>query len=195
MNVFQNEGARKLFHSLSAGYALLYAWSGRTTTLWVLGAALGVSAVVEAVRLRNPRVNEFLLSRFGGIHREKEIDKPSGIFWTLGGCVGVVALVPARDIVLASMLYLTVGDGLAGFVGRNWGRFRIGAKSLEGSLAAFLGCWAVGALTLNSPFGRAEVLWGALGATALEALDLPPDDNFTLPLLSGLGLWAARAFL
>lgn len=195
MNVFRHEGARKLFHVLSALYALLYAWAGRGPTLLVLGAMGVAVGAAEAVRLRRPAVNRFFLERFGGIHREKEVHRPSGIFWTLAGCFGVAALVPDRDIVLASMLYLTVGDGLAGFVGRNWGRVRVGGKSLEGSLAAFLGCWATGALVLAPSFGRAEALWGALLATALEALDLPPDDNFTLPLLAGAGLWLARGGL
>ncbi len=194
MNPFRQEGFRKLFHALSAGYALLYFLAGRTATVWILGAGVLAAAIVEAVRLRNPALNQRLIARFGGIHREKEIDRPSGIFWTLAGCFATALFVPAPDIVLAAMLYLTIGDGLAGFVGRTWGRLRVGGKSVEGSLACFLGCWAVGTLVLAPSFGRPEALWGAMLATILEALDIPPDDNFTLPLFSGLGLWMLRIF-
>jgi dolichol kinase len=135
MNVFRQEAFRKLFHLFSALYALLYVVSGRRATLWILGAGTLAVAALEALRLRRPEFNRMLLERFGGIHRDKEIDRPSGILWTLLGCFGLVWVVPEKDIVVASMLYLTVGDGLAGFVGRNWGRLRVGRKSAEGSLA------------------------------------------------------------
>lgn len=188
----RQEGLRKLFHSLSAGYAGLYALAGRERTLLVLGVAVGVGAIGEAVRLRHNSFNQWLISRFGGIHREKEKDRPSGIFWTLLGCFLTALLVPERDIVIAAMLYLTVGDGLAGFVGRTWGRLRIGAKSIEGSLACFLGAWVVGAIILTPPVGRHEILIGAIVATMIEALSPAPDDNLTLPLLSGVALHFIR---
>ncbi len=38
---FRQEGLRKLFHSLSAAYAVLYALAGRERTLWVLGGGVG----------------------------------------------------------------------------------------------------------------------------------------------------------
>ncbi|MBK8574783.1 MAG: hypothetical protein IPN90_03565 [Elusimicrobia bacterium] len=185
---FRQEGLRKLFHGLSAGYAVFYAAAGRERTLWVLGTAAAVGAIVEAVRLRNVVFNQWLIRQFGGIHREKEIDRPSGIFWTLLGCFLTALFVPDRDIVIAAMLFLTVGDGLAGLVGRTWGRLRVGTKSVEGSLACFLGSWAVGAAVLTPTLGRPEILVGALLVTTLEALSLPPDDNLTIPLFSGVAL-------
>lgn len=188
---FRQEGLRKLFHALSAGYAVLYALAGRERTLWILGAAAGAGALLEAVRLRHVALNQWLVGRFGGIHREKELSRPSGIFWTLLGCFSTALFVPERDIALAAMLYLTVGDGLAGFVGRSWGRIRIGDKSVEGSLACFIGSWAVGTLVLT-PGGRPEVLIGAFLVTALEALSVPPDDNLTIPLISGWALHFVR---
>lgn len=189
---FRQEGLRKLFHGLSAGYALVYAAAGRERTLWGLGSGVVLGALLEALRLRNVGVNQWLIRRFGGIHREKEVTRPSGIFWTLLGCFLTALFVPERDIVIAAMLYLTVGDGLAGFVGRSWGRLRIGAKSVEGSLACFLGAWAVGALVLTPPVGRPEALIGALLVTLIEALSSAPDDNLTIPLLSGVALHFIR---
>lgn len=190
--VFRQEGKRKLFHALGAGYALLYAVTDRPVALWALGAGLAVGAIVETVRLRNPALNRWLIDRFAGIHRDKETARPSGIVWTLAGCFLTSLLVPDRDIVIAAMLYLTVGDGLAGFVGRVWGRWRVRGKSVEGSAACFLGSWVVGALVLPS---GAEAIWGAFLATVVEALSPPPDDNLTIPLLTGLGLHAVRRFL
>ncbi len=191
--LFRQEGKRKLFHALGVGYAFLYAGAGRTVALWVLGTGLGVGVIVETLRLRNPALNRWLIDRFAGIHRDKETTRPSGIVWTLAGCFLTALLVPDRDIVIAAMLYLTVGDGLAGFVGRVWGRWRVRGKSVEGSAACFFGSWAVGALVLSP--GGFETLWGAFLATVVEALSPPPDDNLTIPLLTGLGVYAVRRFL
>jgi dolichol kinase len=167
---------------------LLYVAAGRGPTLWLLGTAVVLGAGLEAGRLRHAPLNQWLLVRFAGIHREKEVHRPSGIFWTLVGCFLVVLLVPERDIVVAAMLYLAVGDGLAGFVGRTWGRLRIGDKSVEGSLACFLGAWVIGSLVLTPVPGWPEALVGAFLAAVLEFFSPPPDDNMTLPLLSGLAL-------
>jgi dolichol kinase len=112
----------------------------------------------------------------------------------LAGVFLTVALVPYPDIVLASLWYLALGDGVAGLVGRNWGHIRLGSKSLEGSLSCFLACWAVGTICLAPDAGSPEVIAGALVATVLEILPLPLNDNLWIPLLSGLFLTALRGF-
>lgn len=183
---------RKAFHALSAVYALLYALAGRTASLWTLGMLLVLIGTLEAARLRTPALNAALIRSFGGIHRESEVRRPSGILWTLTGCFLTIALVPQRDIVLAALGYLALGDGMAALVGRRWGHLRIGAKSLEGSLACFLSCWLVGMACLTPPFGSPEVIAGALAATVLEALPMPLNDNLWMPLFSALLLMAMR---
>jgi dolichol kinase len=191
---FRQEGLRKLFHLFSAGYAVLYVQAGRETTLWVLGGAVFLGGALETIRLGNERINQWLIRRFMGIHREEESHRPSGIFWTLVGCFLTALLVPEPDIVVAAMLYLAVGDGLAGFVGRTWGRLRIGNKSVEGSLACFLGAWGAGALVLTPAVGRPDVLFGAVFVTVVEAISPPPNDNLTLPLFAGLALHFFRVW-
>lgn len=39
-----------------------------------------MGAILETVRLRNRAFNQWLIGRFAGIHREKELIRPSGIF-------------------------------------------------------------------------------------------------------------------
>lgn len=189
---FSHEAKRKVFHIFSVLYALLYFFGGRTASLWVLGGLFAGASVMEAVRLRSPALNQRLVAAFGGIHRPEEVNRPSGILWTLLGCFLTVLLVPHRDVVLAVLLYLALGDGAAALVGRSWGHLRIGAKSLEGSLACFLVCWGVGTLCLEPAFGTVEVVLGALTATLVEALPLPLNDNLWLPLVSGLALTLLR---
>lgn len=186
------EMRRKLFHLLGLLYLVLYGVAGRLPLLWVVGVAFLMLAVFEAVRLRSPGLNAWLLKSFGGIHRPFEARTPSGILWTLGGVWLTVAVVPHPDIVATSLLYLTLGDGMAGLVGRTFGKVRLGRKSLEGSLACFLTCWVAGTLALQTTSVRPEALLGAAAATTLEMLDIPPNDNLWLPFLSALFLWGVR---
>jgi len=160
----------------------------------VVGVLLLIVSILEATRLRIPSFNETLLRFFGGIHREEELRRPSGILWTLAGCFLTIFLFHDRDIVLAALWYLALGDAAAGIVGRTWGRVRIGSKSLEGSLSCFLVCWWVGTVCLQSSFGSMETLLGALAATLIEILPLPLNDNLWIPMLSGLALTMMRAF-
>lgn len=188
-----DELKRKFFHMFTLLYAALFVYGGRLLSLQVLGGAFLCVAVAETVRLHHQPFNDRLMSLFGGIHREKEMHRPSGILWTLAGAFLTIWLIPHPDIVIASLWYLAVGDAAAALVGKKWGHIRIGAKSLEGSAACFLACWAAGTVFLDSPGGRVpEAAVGAFTAALLEALPLPLDDNLWIPLVSGLVLTFLR---
>ena len=62
----------------------------------------------------------------------------------------------------------------------NWNK----RKSLEGSLACFLFCILVALLVPHLPLWVGAI--GALVATLVEAAPLPINDNFSVPLVSGL---------
>jgi dolichol kinase len=193
VSVLTDEFRRKFFHVFSLLYALLYVVYGRQTSMVVLGGAFLAAAAVESQRLRRPALNAWFLRVFRGIHREKEATRPSAILWTLGGAFLTIWLVPHRDIVLTALFYLALGDAAAALVGRRWGHIRVGDKSLEGSAACFLTCWAAGMVLLQSPGGRVpEAAVGAFTAALLEVLPLPLDDNLWIPVVSGLVLTFLR---
>lgn len=187
----RREVLRKLFHALSLVYLGAFLLLGRTGTLALLGAWILLACAVEALRLRRPGLNEALLRFFGGIHRESEARKVSGIVWTSVGCWLAIAFYGGQPaVVAASFLCLAFGDSAAALVGRSVGRVPIGLfgrrKTLEGSLACFgvcaLACWACGF--------RGAALWlAALAATAVELLPVPLDDNLWLPVLPGAVLF------
>ena len=111
----------------------------------------------------------------------------SGVWWTSLGCVLALALFGGRPrIVDAAILYLTFGDMAAALAGRAWGRhafFLAGRrKSVEGSAACLLACWACG-LAAGLPGGAAAA--GAVAASLVELAPLPWDDNLWMPVLSG----------
>ena len=174
---------RKLFHFLSLLYAAGFYFMGREAILKILVSILVIEGSIELVRLCVPRFNAWIMPLFGGIHREEETHKMSGIFWTLLGSVLTIWLFKDPMVVLCAMGYLVFADAAAALVGVPLGRhgFMGGKKSWEGSAACFLASWLVGLAFLNP-------LW-ALGAavlvTAVELSPLPWNDNFWIPLLSG----------
>ncbi|MFH2202381.1 MAG: hypothetical protein ABIJ96_04660 [Elusimicrobiota bacterium] len=183
---YRRELLRKLFHSLSLVYLAVYHLLGSSWFLWLLGSFIVIEGGLEAVRLRVPALNEKLMRMFGNIHRESEVNRISGIFWTSSGCfLTVVAYGAHPRCVAAGFLYLALGDGAAALAGKAWGRhpFVIGGrtKSVEGSLACLIVCllagWAAG-------LSFAGVAAGAVVATAIELLPVPIDDNFWSPLAS-----------
>lgn len=181
----RGEMRRKFFHVLGFAYALLYMARGRAWTLAILGAGLLGLGFLEARRLRDPRLNARFLDAFGGLHRDREVHRPSSLFWSLAGCWLAAALFPASDIARTAMLYPVVADTLGGLVGTSFGHWRVGDKSAEGTLAVFLGAWVVGTLSLAPAPGSPEVLVGALAVAVAEAWAPGPDDNLAVPVLAG----------
>lgn len=104
------------------------------------------------------------------------------VYW-LDNPIGVVAL-----------MLMCGGDGLAGIVGRRWGRIRLPwaeEKTLLGSLAMFLGGWSFAALMVSifvsmnvypGEFGdyATAIIIIALAGTAIESLPYKDIDNLTV---------------
>jgi len=183
----RRELLRKLFHFLSLLYLGAYLLLGRDKALIALGAWIVLEAAIEALRLNQPAVNGFLMRVFGGIHRESEASKVSGVLWTSLGAWLTIAFFGARPAVVSAALFcLAFGDTAAALVGRSLGRVQIGLfgrkKTLEGSLACLAACalagWVCGF--------RGPALWlAAFAATAVELLPVPLDDNLWLSVLPG----------
>ena len=102
---------------------------------------------------------------------------------------------------MASILFLVLGDMTAAIMGVSFGGDsfgtlklgRAGKKSLEGSLAMFSVCCAVGFATFG-PIRLREypVFFGALAATLTELYEpFNLNDNLTSPVFSSLAMqWA-----
>jgi dolichol kinase len=180
-----DEIKRKSFHLLILLYILAYWALPRTFVLEVFGALILAVITAELVRLRVPVFNRWLLTCLGGIHREEETKGLSGLPWTLSGSFLTMLLFPDRAVVMISFFYLAFGDALAALVGRRFGRHRLVAgKTLEGSMACFVVCLAVGLVFLKLPVA----VLGALAATVIEIVPWPLNDNFWMPLFSASAL-------
>jgi diacylglycerol kinase (CTP) len=188
--------ARKIWHMtgvfvMFAAYTLLPPFVSST----ILAVAILIFLPVDFLRLRYPAFNDWVVHALKGIMRTHEIHKVAGTTYLLCGVAIVVAVFP-RPIVALTLLFLAFADPLASFIGIKYGKDKIfGHKSLQGFLAAFVVCAFCTMVYLsyhNVSFDRVIVvslLAGLIGALA----ELVPigtlDDNFTLPLLSSLGLY------
>ena len=180
------ELARKSFHMLSLLYLAAYKLFGWPSIARPMLVWAAVVLVVETWRLRSPRLNVVLTDFFGGLARDDESDKYSGILHTTLGVLAVFAAFGARPAIVAASIYCAAfGDASAALVGRAIGRHKIASssKSMEGSLACFLTCLAVGWF-LDFPI-QAAVL-AAVAATVAEWLPTTRwyNDNFWMPIVT-----------
>lgn len=150
---------------------------------------VAVFLAYDLTRLRVAAVRRVSRRALSAVIRGYEEHRLLGFSWMLLGFAVAVALYP-RPVVLAVMAYVTVGDAAAGLVGRNWGGPGIlFGKTLWGTLAGLAVNVAAGQLFLDWPVALAGAALGSL----VEWLPLPPDDNFTVPVLAGGLLWACCA--
>ncbi|MBN1822921.1 MAG: hypothetical protein JW803_01230 [Endomicrobiales bacterium] len=187
----EDEIKRKAFHLLTLIYVTVYWFAPRWFTLWGMGVAIAITLILETLRLRFPEFNRKLLGFLGGVHRGGEVDRMSGLAWTLSGAFLTMLLFGDRNIVTASMLYTALGDAFAALVGRSYGRIRfVWGKTLEGSAACFVVCLAIGFAFLDWRLA----VFGAFVATLAELVPWPLNDNFWLPGISALSLTLFAAF-
>jgi dolichol kinase len=133
--------------------------------------------------------------------REHEKNGLIGSSYFIFGALLAIILFP-KPVTIVSLYILIVSDAMAAIVGCGWGRTRIFAKSLEGSIAFFISGIVIVLLALQDKplWGQsamqAHLLWGVLavvGATLVELFPTGLDDNLTIPLVAGVimmfGFW------
>lgn len=178
---------RKLYH-LAGGLGLLALYSilGRERALFVYTALFLVVLAVEAARLTNPALNQFILTRFGSFIRPSEANRLTGTAPYIFG-IGLSLYLYRSDIATAAICFLAFGDVAATTIGERYGKTKIGKKSLEGTLAFIVAAMAAGLLL---PFAGVSLMHGiifagALVAAGVELLPLPVNDNLLIPVVSG----------
>lgn len=187
--------ARKIWH-MSSVFAMFLVWvlAPEHISLLVLAVAWFLFVPVDFLRQGRPALNDFLIHMFKPIMRRAEVDRLAGTTYLLSG-VALVAFLFPRPVTSMTLLFLAFADPLASYVGIRFGKDRIfGHKSLQGSLAACVVCVVLSMVyltALNLPLDRIVVfslIAGLVGALAEAVPVAKLDDNFTLPVLSALGL-------
>jgi dolichol kinase len=133
--------------------------------------------------------------------REHEKNGLIGSSYFIFGALLAIILFP-KPVTIMSLYILIISDAMAAIVGTSWGRTRIFAKSLEGSIAFFVSGIVIVLLAMQDKplWGESAMQghlgWGVLavaGATLVELFPTGLDDNLTVPLVAGgimmIGFW------
>lgn len=188
---------RKLWHILTGLTGLIaYKRLGLSSevTAFALLAFSMASFSVEYLRLRNEKLNHFLMSVMRPVMRESEKNSVSGMpFYALGVSLALFFFPP--KIAILAVLFLIFADPIASFFGILYGRDKIlPNKSLQGTIAAFTVCYVItltyGVLYTGPHMGLLvfSIAAGVIGAIS-EMCSQFVDDNLCIPVVSGLGLY------
>lgn len=154
-----------------------------------LAAMSAVALVLDLVRFRVQWLNQYFLRLLAPLLKESEKDRINGSTYMIIAALAVFGLFDST-IAVASLLFLSLGDPAAALVGRRMPGPRLRGKS-PGGTAAFLAV-SLAAVGLLAALGVVEYHWGLLVGAAVAALaelaSLPPDDNLTIPLISGAAM-------
>ncbi len=132
---------------------------------------------------------------FGLVAHPHEHQRVNSATWYATALVLLAALGSPLQAALG-VVVLGVGDPVAGYVGRRFGRVRlVNGRSLEGSLgfavSATAAAWAAALAFSGGALGLLPALAVAAGAAvagaAAELVSRRLDDNFTIPLAAALG--------
>lgn len=190
-----NELARKTVHLANSVIPLFYFFL--IPDRWIMGGILVVCAMIalylDWARTRVGWVKTIYHRYIDFMLRPHELEGAfTGASWVFLGSLVVVLIFPMKIAVLA-LLFMSVGDTVAALVGMQFGKIRLWNKTLEGSVMGILSCLL---LSLLFP----GVSWwvrvgGALAAMFVELIPIPIDDNFRIPVLSGLFMMVIQTLL
>lgn len=147
-----------------------------------------IIVAIDFIRLHINGVKEGFILFFGSFLRRRELTNLSGATFLLLGCLITAFLFP-REVVISACSFVIVGDTFAAMLGQNIRGPKLFKKTLIGSLA-YLGSNILVMVVLHSLLNVEYLILfvGVLMSTFFEALPLPWDDNFSVPILTGIGM-------
>ena len=179
-----HELVRKAIHLTSSAIPLSYWFLFERVDILrgVIFLALGF-LTAEYLRLNSKSVEKIFLTVFGSALRQHEKENLTGATYVFTGAVLCIFLFP-KEIAVPSLLILSISDTFAALIGIPFGKHKFLKKSLEGSLTFFAFTMLI--LLLFFPGQIALSLIVASIVTLAEAYPMNLDDNFVIPMLSGI---------
>ena len=182
----RHELVRKGLHLLATAIPLVYAtFLSRRTVVGLLVVALTVALAVEVARARSVRVRAAFDSRLGRLLREHERHRASGATWLVVALLTAAVCFP-RDVAIAAMCAVCLGDAAAAIAGRSLAPSAMSGKTITGSAA----CFAASAFSARAMAGITwpEALIAGVLAAIAERPRRPLDDNVRIALTVGCGI-------
>lgn len=178
---------RRLFHAsvgVAAALILHFSLPSDALALTILAGVVALLLVMEGIRLKSPRFNVFFFRIFNRVITPAEKGHVVSSVWYAVGMFLVVAAFP-REIAVPAILVVAVADPAASWVGRRWGRRRLGKGTATGTLT-----FVVAAIAVQMPLvAPGPAAFAAVVSGGVEVLPWKLNDNLTVPLAAGAALW------
>ena len=178
--------ARKLIHYSASLIPLIYYYFvEKMLAVELLLLASIIVVFSDLLRMIGPRSRRLYWKIFGWMTKRRELKHEfTGASFLLVGSLLVVLVFP-KNIAVVALIFLTVGDPTACLIGTFFGRIKtFSHKTVEGTLAFIVAGFLVSLFVLEVPV--LYKLIAAVAAGLVEMLPVKIDDNFTIPLISGL---------
>ena len=191
--MMKNELGRRLFH-LGIGILIvgLIYFDIINAKIMLVVVLIGLALSLISLKVKIPIIYWFL-SRLDRKEDMKKFPGKGAFFYSIG--VFLVLLFFDKDIAMASVIILAIGDSIAPLIGR-YGSVKhpfSEKKFLEGTLGAGIIAF-LGAMLFVAPI---EAALASFAAMIAEGIDLRLginhlDDNIIMPLAAGIVIWILR---
>jgi dolichol kinase len=187
------------FGALAVAFVEFIPWSWAQITIFSI---TGFAWFLEITRRFSEPWNNLIMKAFGPIAHPHERYHVNSSTW-YATALTILALTDLQTACVCAVVALGFGDPAAALVGRKFGRHKlVNNRSLEGTVtfAVVSSALLFAVLTaFHTDLGMGRALGVAVASSVAGALaelfSRRLDDNFTIPLVSGLVAWAILSFL
>ncbi len=166
------------------------------------GLIASMTSLIEATRFKLPNFNAWILNVGQRFAHEQETNRVTSATW-FWVAMFPIALIGHELVFALTLGVLSLGDQVAGMVGRRFGTISLGnGRSLQGSLSFILSSALICFTILHFYFpeiSSQNMAWLTVAASCsgalCEMLCSRIDDNFGVGIGTGLSVWATATLL
>ena len=191
----KSEYIRKLIHlsNLIIPISYYYFFQDKNFFLISLFFFVLIFITIDLSREKNKYIRIFFNLFFNRMMRKHELDGAlTGASWVMISAFVTILIFP-KNIAILSLIFMSIGDTVAGLAGRRIGKLKIGEKTVEGFAFGFLSCAIISYNYKLIPFSIS--IYGSLAGMIFEVLPLPFDDNLKIPLSSASIMYVIEYYL
>lgn len=211
MTLKKEEILRKLLHLIALLMPIsIYYIPSLGLSPWIpavgLGIILGISSILEYIRLKNSEAGKVFLKLFGYMMRPSEKNEVTGSTYIIAGAfICSILFMKRPEVSFISLFLFITGDAMAAIIGLSIGKTKILGKSVEGSAACMFCCMLC--LEFIIPYfpgvlsawkGNIPLIQNICISLAVTMLELIPmnmgkvkiNDNLAAPIFTGIFIYA-----
>jgi dolichol kinase len=197
MKKIKPETKRRVFHITNGIIAVGLIYFEILTPLFLIVILIaGGIACLLSLRYKIPLVN-FLLKHLERPEDIKIFPGKGSFYYVLG--ILLVLVLFDKDIAMASIMILALGDSIAPLIGQYYGKIKhplSDKKFLEGTVAGGIAAF-LGAVIFVSPV---EAAFASIAAMIAEGINIKfsgisINDNISMPVTAGAVIWLLRLIL